>query len=181
MLKEKNRNLELRHSIKRTRTFSGLEESSIPKQSRLIKRLKKEEIYHSTDYANFHSFCRQIESDLEGWTPNKRYKEAKRLHAFEEVDSWNYYWIKKNVFEDWVALKDFLDRLLGDCTHRVHTSWLDWVQVKTASNESDDIFLRRFNTVKTQIGNEANHPTKIEVTLFFARLDEPMQQKIRKQ
>ncbi len=30
ILKEKNRNLELRHAIKRTRTFSGPEESSIP-------------------------------------------------------------------------------------------------------------------------------------------------------
>ena len=33
MLKEKNRNLVLRHAMKRTRTFFGLEESSIPMQS----------------------------------------------------------------------------------------------------------------------------------------------------
>ncbi len=89
--------------------------------------------------------------------------------------------MEKNASEDWVALKDFLDRLLRDRAHRVHTSWLDWVQAKKASNESDDTFLRRFNTLKTQIGNEANDPAKIEVMLFFAGLDEPMQQKIRKQ
>ncbi len=41
MLKEKNRNLELRHAIKRARTFSGPEESSIPMRSRSIKRPKK--------------------------------------------------------------------------------------------------------------------------------------------
>ena len=117
ILKEKNRNLELRHAMKRTRTFSGPEESSIPMRSRSIKRPKKEEIYHSTDYANFRSFCHQIESGSEGWTPNERYKEAKRLLAIEEVDSWNHYRMEKNASKDWVALKDFLDRLLGHCAH----------------------------------------------------------------
>ncbi len=75
MLKEKNRNLELRHAIKRTRTFSGPEESSIPMRSRSIKRPKKEEIYHSTDYANFSSFCHQIKSGSEGWTQTKSSKK----------------------------------------------------------------------------------------------------------
>ncbi len=89
--------------------------------------------------------------------------------------------MEKNASEDWVALMDFLDRLLGDRAHRVHTSWLDWVQAKKASNESDDTFLQRFNTLKTQIGDEANNPAKIEVIFFFAELDERMQQKIRKQ
>ena len=88
--------------------------------------------------------------------------------------------MEKNVFENWVTFKDFLDRLLGDRAHRVNTSWLDWVQAKKVSNESDNIFLWRFKTLKTQIGNEANDPAKIEVILFFAGLDEPMQQKIRK-
>ncbi len=37
MLKEKNRNFELRHAIKRTRTFSGPEKSSIPMRFRSIK------------------------------------------------------------------------------------------------------------------------------------------------
>ena len=55
------------------------------------------------------------------------------------------------------------------------------MQAKKASNESDDTFLRQFNTLKTQIGNEANDPAKIEVMLFFAGLDEPMQRKIREQ
>ncbi len=41
MLKEKNRNLELRHSMKRACTFSGPEESSISTRSRSIKRPKK--------------------------------------------------------------------------------------------------------------------------------------------
>ena len=89
--------------------------------------------------------------------------------------------MEKNASEDWVALKDFLDRLLGDRAHRVHTSWLDWVQAKKASNESDDTFLQRFNTLKTQIGDEANDLAKTEVMLFFGRLDKPMQQIIRKQ
>ncbi len=89
--------------------------------------------------------------------------------------------MEKGASEDWVALKDFLDRLLGDRAHRVYTSWLDWVQAKKASNESDDTFLRRFNTLKTQIGDGANDPAKIEVMLFFAGLDELMQQKIREQ
>ncbi len=87
MLKEKNRNLELRHTMKRTRTFSGPQESSITTRSRSIKRPQKEKIYHSTDYSNFRSFCHQIESCSEGWTLNERYKEAKRLLAIEEVDS----------------------------------------------------------------------------------------------
>ncbi len=78
MLKEKNRNLEFRHAMKRARTISGPEESSIPMRFRSINRPKKKEIYHSTDYANFRSFCHQIESSFEGWTPNERYKEAKR-------------------------------------------------------------------------------------------------------
>ncbi len=55
------------------------------------------------------------------------------------------------------------------------------MQAKKASNESDDTFLRQFNTLKTQIGNEANDPARLEVMLFFAGLDEPIQQKIRKQ
>ena len=88
MLKEKNQNLELRHGMKRAGTFSGPEESSISMRSWLIKRPQKEEIYHSTDYANFRSFYHQIESGSEGWTPNKRYKKTKRLLAIEEVDSW---------------------------------------------------------------------------------------------
>ena len=125
MLKEKNRNLELRHAIKRVCTFSGLEELSIPTQSRLITRLKKEEIYHSTDYVNFRCFCHQIESSSEGWTPNKNDKEAKWLLAIEEVVFWNHYRIEKNASKDWVALKDFLGQLLRDRAHRVHTSWLD--------------------------------------------------------
>ena len=181
MLKEKNQNLKLRHAMKRTRTFFGPEESFIPMRSRSIKRSQKEETYHSTDYSNFRSFCHQIESGSESWTPSKRYKKAKRLLAIEEVDSWNYYRMEKNASEDWVALKDFLDRLLGDRAHRVHTSWLDWVQAKKASNESDDTFLRRFNTLKTQIEDEANDPAKIEVMLFFVGLDEPIQQRIREQ
>ncbi len=55
------------------------------------------------------------------------------------------------------------------------------MEAKKASNESDDTFLRRFNTLKTQIRDEANDPAKIEVMLFFAGLDEPMQRKIREQ
>ena len=55
------------------------------------------------------------------------------------------------------------------------------MQAKKASNESDDTFLQRFNIFKTQIGDEANDPAKIEVMLFFAGLDEPMQRKIREQ
>ena len=66
MLKEKNRNLELWHKMKRARTFFAPEESSIPTRSRSIKRSKKGEIYNSTDYANFRSFCHQIESGSEG-------------------------------------------------------------------------------------------------------------------
>ncbi len=181
MLKEKNRNLELRQAMKHASTFSGPEELSIPTRFWSIKRPKKEEIYHSTNYANFHSFCHQIESGSEGLTPNERYKEAKWLLAMEEIDSWNHYRMEKNASEDWVALKDFLDRLLGDRAHRVHTSWLDWMQAKKASNESDDTFFRRFNTLKSQIENEANNPAQIEVILFFAGMDEPMQRKIRKQ
>ena len=100
MLKEKNRNLELRHAMKHARTFSGPEESSIPTRSRSIKRPKKEEIYHNTDYANFSSFCHQIKSSLEGWTPNEKYKEAKRLFAIEEVDSSNHYRMEKNASKD---------------------------------------------------------------------------------
>ena len=87
MLKEKNRNLELQHAMKRARIFSGPKESSIPTRSQSIKRPKKEDIYHSKDYANFCSFCNQIESGSEGWTPNERYKEGKRLHAIKKVDS----------------------------------------------------------------------------------------------
>ena len=66
MLKEKNRNLELWHPMKHTRTFSGPKESPIPMRSRSIKRPKKEEIYHITDYTNYRSFCHQIESGSEG-------------------------------------------------------------------------------------------------------------------
>ncbi len=181
MLKEKNQNFELWHSRKHARTFSGPEESSIPTQSRSIKRPKKEEIYYSTDYSNFCFFCHQIESGSESCTPNERYKEAKRLLAIEEVDSWNHYRMEKKASEDLVALIDFLDRLLGDRAHRIHTSWLDWVQAQKAFNESDDTFLRRFKTLISQIENEANDPAKIEVMLFFAELDEPMQRKICKQ
>ena len=180
MLKEKNQNLELRHEMKRARSFSGPEESSIPTRSRSIQQPKKKEIYHSTDYSNFCSFCHQIESGSEGWTPNKKYKEGKQLLAIEEVDSWNQYRKEKNAFEDWVALKDFLDRLLGDRVHRIYTSWLDWVQAKKSSNKSNDTFLRWFNILKTQIKDETNNPTKIEVMLFFAKLNKLMQQKICK-
>ena len=179
MLKEKTRNLELWNAIKRTWIFSGPEESSIAIRSRSIKWPQKEEIYHSRDYANFRSFCHQIEIGSKGWTLKKRYKEVKRLFAIEEVDSWNHYRMEKNTSEDWVALKDFLDWLLGDCTHRNHTSWLDWLQAKKTSNPSDNTFLWWFNTLNTQIGDEANDPAKIEVMLFFTGLDEPMQQKIR--
>ncbi len=87
MLKENNQNLELRHTMKCTRTLSGPEESSIPMRSRSIKRPKKEKIYHSTDYANFRSFCHQIECGSEGQSLNKKYKEARWLLAIEEVDS----------------------------------------------------------------------------------------------
>ena len=55
------------------------------------------------------------------------------------------------------------------------------MQAKKACNESDDTILRQFNTLKSQIVDEANDPAKIEVMLFFAGLDEPMQQKICKQ
>ncbi len=41
MLKEKNRNLELRHAMKRARTFFSPEESSIPTRSQSIKQPKK--------------------------------------------------------------------------------------------------------------------------------------------
>ncbi len=86
-LKEKNQNLRLWHSMKPARTFSGPEKSSIPRRSRSIKRPKKEEICHSTGYANFFSFYHQIESGSESWTPNEKYKEAKRFLAIEEDSS----------------------------------------------------------------------------------------------
>ncbi len=73
--------------MKRARSFSGPEESSISTRSRSIKQPQKDEIYHSTDYANFYSFCHQIKSGFEGWTPNERYKEVNRLLAIEEVNS----------------------------------------------------------------------------------------------
>ncbi len=177
MLKRNNRNLELQHAMKRAHTLSGPEESFITTRSRSIKRPKKEEIYRSTDYANFRSFCHQIENGSEDWTPNERYKEAKRLLAIVEVDSCNHYRVEKNASEDWVALKDFLDQFLGDHAHRAYTSRLDWVQAKKVSNETDDTFLRQFNTLKTQIGNESNDPTKIEVMLLFTGLSEPKHQK----
>ena len=90
ILKKKNWNLELRHTMKHGRTFSGPEESFIPTQSRSINRPKKEEIYHSIDYTNFCSFSHQIKSSSESTTPNKKYKEANRLLAIEKVDSWNH-------------------------------------------------------------------------------------------
>ena len=65
MLKGKNQNLELQHTMKLIHIFSVPEKSYIPIRSRSIKRFKKEEIYHSTDYGNFHSFCHQNESGLE--------------------------------------------------------------------------------------------------------------------
>ena len=167
--------------MKRIRTLSGPEESSIPIRSWWIKRPKKEEIYHSTDYLNLRSFGHQIESGSEGWTPKKKYKKAKRLLAIEEGDSWNHYRRGKNASEDWVALKDFLDRILGDRAHRVHTSLLDLVQAKKAPNELDDTFLRWFNTLKTKIVEESKNSAKIEVMLFFAELDESIQQKNHKQ
>ncbi len=86
--------------------------------------------------------------------------------------------MEKNVSKDLVAIKDFLDRLLRDRLHRVHTSWLDWVQPKKTSNESDNTFLLWFNTPKSKIGNKTNDSAKIKVMLFFTRLDEPMEQKI---
>ncbi len=73
---------------------------------------------------NFCSFCHPIESSSEGWTSNQSYKEAKRLLAIEEADFWNQYRMEKNISEDWVALKDFLDWLLGDFAYQVNTSWL---------------------------------------------------------
>ena len=124
---------------------------------------------------NFRSFCHRIESGSKGLTPNKKYKEAKRLLAIEEIDPWNQYRMKKNASEDWVSLKEFLDRLLGDRAYRVNSLWLDWVEAKNASNESGDIFLPRLNTLKTQIGDEANDLAWIEVMLFFVELDEPLQ------
>ncbi len=108
--------------MKRARTLSGPEKSSIHMRSGWIKRSQKEEIYNSIDFANFRSFCYQIESGSEGWTPNEKYKKAKRLLAIEEVDSWNHYKMEKNASKDLVALKDFLDRLLGDRAHRANTS-----------------------------------------------------------
>ncbi len=89
--------------------------------------------------------------------------------------------MEKNASEDWVALKDFLVQLLENRAYRVNVSWLNWGQAKKASNESDNTFLQRFNTLKTQIGDEANDLAKTEVMLFFGRLDKPMQQIIRKQ
>ncbi len=100
MLKQKIQNLELRHAMKRARTCSGPEELSISTRSRSIKRPKKDEIYHSTNYANFPSFCHQIKSGSKGWSPNERYKEAKRLLAIGEFDSWNRYQMEKNASED---------------------------------------------------------------------------------
>ncbi len=100
MLKEKNRNLELQHAMKRACTFSGPEESSISTRSQSIKRPKRDKIYHSTDYSNFRSFCNQVKSGSEGWSPNERYKKAKRLLAIEDVDSWNHYRMEKNASED---------------------------------------------------------------------------------
>lgn len=98
-----------------------------------------------------------------------------------KVNAQNHYRIEKDSSEDWTAFNDFLDRLLGDCTQHVNTEWLDWIQVKKLSNESDDAYLRRFNILKTQIRNEAQDLAKIEVMFFFAELDELMQCKIYKQ
>ncbi len=167
--------------MKHTRTFSGPKESSISIRSQSINQPQKANIYHSIDYAHFRSFCHGIESGSEGWTLNKRYKEAKRLFAIDEVDSWNYNRMEKNGPEDCVAFKDFLYQLLGDRAHQFHALLLDWMQTKKASNEWDDIFLWRFYTFETQIRDEANDPAKMDVMLFFAWLDELMQQKTSKQ
>ena len=43
------------------------------------------------------------------------------------------------------------------------------------------MYSRSFNTLKTQIKNEAQNPAKIEIMLFFAGLDKPMQLQIREQ
>ncbi len=86
---------------------------------------QKDKIYHSTDYSNFRSFCHQIKSGSESWTTNERYKKAKRLLVMEEVDFLNHYQMEKNASKDKVALKDFVDRLLRDRAHQMHTSWLD--------------------------------------------------------
>ena len=89
-LKEKNRNLELCHVMKRASIFFGPEESPLTKWSRSIKRPKKDKIHYSKDYANFHSFCDQIGFSFKRLFFNKRCNKAQRLLSIKEVDNWNY-------------------------------------------------------------------------------------------
>ncbi len=55
------------------------------------------------------------------------------------------------------------------------------MQAKKVSYESDNRLLRQFNNLKTQIRDETKDHAKIEVMLFFAWLNWPMQQNIREQ
>ncbi len=47
--------------------------------------------------------------------------KLKKLLGIKRVNVWYYYWIEQDSSEDCVALKDFVDRLLEDCFHRLHT------------------------------------------------------------
>ncbi len=85
--------------------------------------------------------------------------------------------MKKDIYKDLTFLKDFLNQLLGNYTHRIYTAWLNCQQIKNRLSESGDIYLQQFHILKTKIGNESKVILKIKMILLFDRLNKRMQYK----
>ena len=160
-------------------TSDIVSETHDTKRRRTVKRPTKEEIYFSTDYANYRRFCHTVEASTAGWGAIEKFDEAYRFLDFTVADRWAPYLREHAVEKTWEVLKEFLEYLLGDKENRTHDAWMQWLAIRKTANESEDDYLRKWNELYVQIGEPANEASRIQLMLFFIGLDEPMKKKIR--
>lgn len=166
LAEQENKNLTLRAQMKHDRSVSAdLEIDHEPKRARPVKILSGADLYKSTNYAHYRDFCHQM---------------VRHLH-YSVMDRWRAHREEKTLAEAWEPLKEFLDDLLEDKANRTHNTWMEWLQASKRDGESDEEYLRRYNELQFQIGDEANKADKIQVMLFYCGLNEPMHRKIHEQ
>ncbi|MCJ1352690.1 MAG: hypothetical protein MMC33_002674 [Icmadophila ericetorum] len=111
-------------------------------------------------------------------------EEEQHLAILPHIDpdllsSWLDYCETEQRTKKWADLKEFLDEDLVDRANRTFNSWIDLLRIRKQSSESDDEYLRRFNLIVSEIGEEAKDIEKMKLMVVFNGLDPAMKEKLR--
>ncbi|MCJ1360483.1 MAG: hypothetical protein MMC33_010488, partial [Icmadophila ericetorum] len=77
--------------------------------------------------------------------------------------------------------REFLDNDLGDRSNRIFNLWMEFLEIRKKASESDDEYIRCFNLIISEIGEEGKDIEKMMLLVLYNGLDPAMRIKMREQ